>query len=38
MQQLTEIRNKSCSLTFIVVGGGPCITILGAIVAEKYVV
>ena len=38
IQQLTEVRNKCCCPTFIIAGGGPYLSILGAVITDKFIV
>ena len=37
MQQLAEVRNKCCCPTFIIGGSGPYLSILGAVITDKYI-
>jgi hypothetical protein len=35
---LKEIRDKGCCPTFIIAGGGPYLTVLGAVFTDRYIV
>ena len=38
MQQLAEVRDKCCCPSFIIAGSGPYLSILGAVITDKFIV